>query len=260
MNVLIMTDLEGISCVDSIEQMSGDGYKFACERLMLDLNAAVEGAIEGGAKNVYVVDGHAKGSNFIYEMLDKRAKAVKLDEYHPMLQNREIDAYMKIGCHAMAGTLNGFLDHTMSSATWYNLFINGRKCGEIALGAMYVGAYGVPTVMVSGDEAACMEARDFLGDIVTVPVKYGIGRNKACCRPSDEAISMIREGAKNAMGLIGKTHPLKPVLPAEIILEYCRSDYCDEAFKNNRQTAERLDARSLRKVITRIEKYSDLFF
>ena len=29
------------------------------------------------------------------------------------------------------------------------------------------------------------------------------------------------------MGLIGKTHPLKPVLPAEIILEYCRSDYCD---------------------------------
>lgn len=260
MNILMMTDLEGISCVDSIEQMDGEGYRFACERLMLDLNAAVDGAIEGGATNVYVIDGHKTGDNFIYEMLHKEARAVKTDEYHTMLQNGEIDAYMAIGCHAMAGTLNGFLDHTMSSASWYNLYIGGRRCGEIALGALYVGAYDVPVVMVSGDEAACMEAREFLGDIVTVPVKYGIGRNKACCRPSDEALVMVREGTKKAIDLVEKIRPVKPILPTEIILEYCRSDYCDEAFKNNRQTAQRLDARRIRKVITKIERYSDLFF
>jgi D-amino peptidase len=45
------------------------GHKFALERLMLDVNAAVEGAFEGGASDVYVVDGHGGGKNFIKEML-----------------------------------------------------------------------------------------------------------------------------------------------------------------------------------------------
>ncbi len=55
MNVLIMTDLEGISGIDKIEmvlEIGSPGHKFALERLMLDVNAAVAGAFEGGAANV----------------------------------------------------------------------------------------------------------------------------------------------------------------------------------------------------------------
>ena len=58
MKVAIITDLEGISCVDSIDMIFGDGYQFACEQLMLDVNAAINGAFEGGADEVFVVDGH----------------------------------------------------------------------------------------------------------------------------------------------------------------------------------------------------------
>ena len=64
MKVIIMTDLEGISLVDSIDMIpeENDGYKFACQRLMADVNAAVQGAVDAGADEIIVFDGHGRGN------------------------------------------------------------------------------------------------------------------------------------------------------------------------------------------------------
>ena len=263
MKVLIMTDLEGISGVDTMEKVSEvgtPGHKFALERLMLDVNAAVEGAFEGGATAVYVKDGHGGGNNFLKEMLDLRAIQVQDSvSWQELVRNGEIDAYMEVGAHAMAGTINGFLDHTQSSKNWHNYIVNGQKSGEIAQGAIFIGAFDVPFVMVSGDEAACVEARAFLGDIECAVVKYGIGRNNARLVDLDEALEKIKVAACDSLKLVDKIKPYKPLLPLEIKLELNRSDMCD-AIMERCKDVERLDARTVRKLVYKVESYRDILF
>ncbi|NLC67279.1 MAG: hypothetical protein GX754_00510 [Clostridiaceae bacterium] len=262
MNVLIMTDLEGISGIDKIEmvlEIGSPGHKFALERLMLDVNAAVAGAFEGGAANVYVVDGHNGANNFIKEMLDSRAIQLDHESWQEMIRSGKIGAYMEVGAHAMAGTINGFLDHTQSSQRWYNYIVNGRRSGEIAQGAIFTGAFDVPFVMVSGDEAACVEAKGFLGNIECAVVKYGIGRNRARLVDLDEALERIKTAARDSLKLTGKIKPYKPLMPLEIRLELYRTDMCDDLVKRC-ENVERIDARTVRKIVHRINSYGDILF
>ena len=254
MKIFIMTDLEGISGISRKEQVD-NSERYALERLMADVNAAVRGAFDGGADEVYVEDGHGGGRNFIKELLDPRAVQVG-NAGTGVKTMTEVDAMFLIGAHAMSGTLNAFLDHTQSSLTWHDYYVNGKRCGEIAQEAIYAGAFGVPVVMVSGDLTACTEARQFLGNIRTAVVKYAVCRNEAECVPEEEAEALIYEAAKAAMSRIGETKPYKIILPAEIKIEYNRADYCDDAAKWS--GAERLDARTLRKVIDKIEVYRDI--
>ena len=126
MRIFIETDLEGISGVSTIDEIEQrDPYSF--ERLMADLNAAVSGAVDAGADEVYVTDGHGGGNNFIADRLDKRARQVNASAD----DLPGCDAAFIIGAHAMAGTANAFLDHTQSSKTWHNYYINGCRHGEM---------------------------------------------------------------------------------------------------------------------------------
>ena len=249
MKIYIHTDLEGISGVDSpgmVEQ--GDPRKReANELLMAELNAAVAGAFDGGATHVTVLDSHGGGGNFILELLDKRAdndpKANK--KWWGKMDSSYAGTFF-IGAHAMMGTQNAFLDHTQNSGSWYNYWLNGRKMGELAQWAIVAGNFGIPMLMVSGDEAACAEARQFFCPVETAIVKRGVGRNCAELVPLEEARARVREAARKAIVLVGKAHPLIPVKPMEIRLELCRADYCDHFAA--RPGVERLDARSVRKV------------
>jgi D-amino peptidase len=155
------------------------------------------------------------------------------------------DATFFIGAHAMAGTINAFLDHTQSSLSWFNYSVNGRKMGELGQWAMVAGAFGVPMAMVSGDEAACVEARQFFYPLETAMVKRGVGRNRAVALPLEEARSRIRGAARRAISIVKDAKPFVPTKPMEIILEFTRADYCDSAAARG---AERIDARTVRKV------------
>ena len=117
--------------------------------------------------------------------------------------------------------------------------------GELAQWAMVAGHFGVPLVMVSGDEAACVEARQFFNPVETAIVKTGIGRNRAQLVELYEAHARIREAARRAVAIIPNACPFVPLKPMEIILEFTRADYCDSAAARG---AERINARTVRKV------------
>lgn len=256
--VMIEADLEGISGISSMKEIqdrASEDYARACKRLMADVNAAIAGAFAGGADEVYVEDGHGGGKNFLPGKLDPRAKEIVFDDgnYAPA----SITCLMQVGMHAMAGTLNAFLDHTQSSVAWHDYYLNGRKAGELAQTAAYFGAYGVPCVMVSGDGATCLEARQFFGDIETAEVKTAVGRNSAHCLPDNEAERLIFEAAKRGMAKCDAIRPYKPLLPLEIRIEYNRSDYCD-AVVNAWTDVERLDARTVRRVAEEIRTFADV--
>ncbi len=247
--IYIHTDLEGVTGINTFEMIQRDGkrYRECCELLMGDVNAAVDGAFAGGAKHVTVLDSHGGGKNFIMELLDKRA------EYDPKTNRMwwgKLDSSYSgtffIGAHAMAGTINGFLDHTQNSLQWYNYIVNGRKTGELGQWAIVAGHFDVPMLMVSGDEAACVEARQFFGNIETAVTKRGIGRNRAELVDAAESRARIREAAKRAVSLIGKVKPYRVNMPMEIVLESNRADFCESRL--GREGVERIDARTIRKV------------
>ncbi len=245
--IYIHTDLEGISGIDSMEMIerTGPRYRHCCELLMADLNAAIDGALTGGATHVTVLDSHGGGNNFITELLDKRAEqdARPNKKWWGILDDSYQGTFF-IGAHPMAGTQNGFLDHTQSSQSWHDYSVNGRKMGELAQWAIVAGNWSVPMLMVSGDEAACAEARNFFNPVETAVVKRAQGRNRADLVEVPEAHARIREAARRAVALIGKARPLTPSKPMEIVLEYNRADYCDSVA--GRPGIERVDARTIR--------------
>jgi len=256
-HVLIMTDLEGISMVDNISMMQGEGYESACRFLMEDLNAAVDGAFAGGAKKVSVVDGHGTGKNFPEGLLDPRAVQVPTLEFcrGPL---HEYDVVLSIGCHAKAGTEKSFLDHTQSSASWFDYCVNGKSLGEIGQQAILSGAYGIPLVMVSGDEAACIEARSLIPNIACAAVKTAEIRNEALCLPEEEAHRRIYEAAKDGVLRSDEIAPYKITLPARLELTLYRSDYCDQIMSHARGVSR--SGRTLTKTIETVQCLYDLVF
>jgi len=251
MKIYILCDMEGTSGIWRPEQVQRDRPEYAegRELLMADVNAAIAGAFEGGADHVVACDTHGGGGHFLLKKMDSRAEYESPHAPSPLpALDASFDGLILTGHHAMAGTLNGFLDHTMSSASWFCFKINGRPVGEIGMETAHAGHFGVPLIMVTGDEAACAEGKSMFPGIVTVPVKRGLGRNRAHCLHPEEACKRIRAGAARAAK---KAHSLEPWTlesPIELELTLYRSDYADAAA---RPGATRVDARTLRKTVER---------
>lgn len=246
--ILILTDIEGIAGIGSIEEIDRENikYKEAREKLMLDTNAAADGAFRGGAEKIFALDGHGGGNNFIDEMLDNRVLKEKRKFSIALTESKPYEAIIVIGAHAMAGTLNGFLDHTQDSKSWFNYYVNGRKSGEIAQWALMAGARDIPIIMVSGDEAACVEARAFLGGVETAAVKQGKGRNTCIVYSEKNARGKITAAAEKAVRNYRNYKPFRMLAPLEIRLEVYRSDMADDIMER-RDDCERLDARTVRR-------------
>ncbi len=256
MKTLLMTDLEGITGVDSIDMVldQGAGYRKACENLMGDINAAADGLFSAGLDEVFVVDGHGGGANFIPDLLDPRITWLRTG-WEDVIKERRVDFYGEIGLHAMAGTPNAFLDHTQNSREWFSYEINGRPSGELAQGAGFAGVFGIPTLLVTGDHAVCEEAKYLLGDIAVAAVKRAVGRNRAVSLPEEEAHTLIREAARRAAGLVGSIRPYVIHFPAELTFVFQRTDYC-EIHQNDRN--ERVGPRTIKKRLEKIDSYMDL--
>jgi len=253
--VIICTDLEGISLVDTVDMMSGEGYIFACRRLEADLNAAIAGCFDAGADAVWYIDGHGGGKNLDPDNIDPRATKI-LDFNAPDLF-KDCIAYLEIGLHAKAGTQNAFLDHTQSSVNVHDYCINGVAYGEFAQGAAYCGAYGVPFVMVSGDKAACEEASALVPGIACAVVKEAQGRNKAVCIEGKEAEIRIREAACDGVRRASEIHPWTISCPAEIRFHFHHTWYCDSV-ADSLPHWKRVDGRTLVKTVDQVVTYRDL--
>jgi D-amino peptidase len=252
MNVYVMTDMEGISGIQCQGQCASgsDEWRRSLPLVEADFNAAIAGAAAGGARRIVLNDAHGGGDgNIRVENMDDRAEYERPrggGNMMPALLDGDFDVGFHIGGHAMAGTADAFLDHTQSSASWHNYWVNGEKWGEIAQFAAYMGHFDVPMVLVTGDEAACKEARELLGEEVeTVAVKTGLGRRSARCLPPKVAQQRIQEAAARALRLKGKVQPLKVKLPAEVVIEFNSADVADRVACA--PGIERVDARTVRK-------------
>lgn len=219
LKIYIMTDLEGVSGVQAFDDRSDKSPStFALlqqwRRLLTgEVNAAIEGAFDAGASEVFVNDGHG-GDAIDFEQIDPRVRVLH-GRQHPVWcygLDETFDAMFSIGAHAMAGTRGGVLYHTWS-AQIREIRLCGKAIGEIGLEAFAAGAYGVPMVYVAGDLAACREAEALIPNITTVAVKQGISRYAAIAHPPAVARKMIHEGAQRALANLYNVKPFLPPPP-----------------------------------------------
>lgn len=226
MKVFIAVDLEGVG-----GYVKWDPADRQRERELItgEANAAIAGAFEAGATEVLVTEAHANMRNIIPEKIDSRATFLS-GKPKPQNHMAGIDdtfaAALLVAYHARAGTLNGVMAHTYS-LNIFSLRFNGIEVGEMGADAAIAGHYGVPVVMVSGDQALCSEARELLGDIETVCVKEGVSRTAARCIPVERAGTLIREGAERALEGLASARPFAIEPPVRTEITFTDPSYAD---------------------------------
>jgi D-amino peptidase len=181
MKIYLMTDMEGVAGVVNGDDYLAPGaryYEVARELVTGEVNAAIEGALEGGATEFLVVDGHGQGA--INPLLLHPAARLLTGRPlgYPFGIDESFTAAFMIGQHAKANTDGGHLAHTGSFAI-EDLSINGRSVGELGCNMLTAAYFGVPYILHTGDAAAAAEARAVVPAIETATVKWGIARGSA---------------------------------------------------------------------------------
>src|SRR5512145_836909 len=237
MRILIATDMEGITGVTTWDQVTPGHAEYARFRKLMtdDVNAAIRGAFDAGADEVVVADGHWHGSNILVEELDPRAR---LNSGSPspfsMMQgiDESVDGVMFVGYHARNGSPNAILDHTWSSRSVANVWLNDILTGEYGLNAAVAGHFGVPVIMVSGDQTACAQVTELLGDVETAVVKQASSRFAAECFSPQVTQEIICLSAQRAVERLSEGDVPDPFVldtPITVTVEFFSSDMADRA-------------------------------
>lgn len=229
--IYITTDLEGISGVYKFAQTREKDTPLniqACEYFMGDVAAVIQGLRDGGATEIIVQDGHGSQA-VIPHLMEPGAKYITgLPKSGPgdlWGLDRTFAGFVMIGFHAMMGTPDGVLNHTQNSKSENRYWYNGVESGELAQNAAIAGFFGVPPIMVSGDEATCREAQKFFGNnCITVAVKQGISREAAVLYPFQETRKALYEGARRAIAAIPACKPYLLELPIKAKKQYLDLD------------------------------------
>jgi D-amino peptidase len=237
MKILIATDMEGITGVTTWDQVTPGHAEYARFRKLMteDVNAAVRGAFDAGVDEVIIADGHWNGSNILIEELDPRAKLnTGSPSPYSMVQgiDESIDGVMFIGYHARNGSPNAILDHTWSSRTVANVWLNDVLTGEYGLNAAVAGHFGAPVIMVSGDQTACAQVTELLGDVEMAIVKQATSRFAAECLAPEVTRELICLSAEHAVERLVQGDVPEPFVldtPITVTVEFFTSDMADRA-------------------------------
>jgi len=219
MRILISIDLEGASGVVNLDGTDTEACLAARRWLTGDVNAAVEGAMEAGTTSFVLHDSHGLGRESV--LLDELHPAVEVVRGHPIVffeeadLARSYDGAFFIGMHARGGQ-SALLGHRLVPGV-VQVRLNGQPVGEAELAAALAGAYGVPALLVTGDDRACLDVQRWSGGTVEAGVvKYVLSRGTARCLPLIEARERIRVAARQAVERAAKARPLAPTAPVTL--------------------------------------------
>jgi D-amino peptidase len=212
MKILISADMEGATGVTwPADVLPGTEQWQRCRHMFTsDVNAAIAGFHDGGADEVLVNEAHSTMRNLLLEQLDERARL--LTGRHKDLsmvegvQHGDVDAIAFVGYHTGAGT-EGVLAHTYLANSITGVWVDGEAASEGYLNALVAAEYGVPVVLVTGDDRTGLDARSYAPRARTVAVKDYVSRYAAVCRPPARTAADIRAAAKEATALAVRHEP-----------------------------------------------------
>ncbi len=213
LKVFISVDMEGICGVINWDETSQGGLDYPLFRKLMtqEANAAIEGALAAGATEILVRDGHDSGRNILPDQLRPEARLLRDWTYGPwsMMEgiDKTFDAVIFIGYHARAGTPDAVLKHTMTTKL-YDVILNGKKMPEAGINGAMAGYFGVPVVLVSGDQAIAQQAKELFGEVECVVVKEAIATAAIMLHPQ-KAQDLIRTKTTAALKRLKDFRPYK---------------------------------------------------
>jgi D-amino peptidase len=236
MRVYVSVDMEGIAGVNHPDP-TGSGharYPAAVDLMIGETNAAIEGALAAGAKEILVNDSHGGMFNLLPDRIHPDARVLQGQKAWSMVEGAGpaagFDVALFVGYHARAGHPRGTIAHTYSMAP-VETRLDGRPTGEYGLNAMILGAWGVPVGMVAGDDALAEEVAAWLPWAERVVVKVAAGGNAAASvhpRVAGELVKAASERAVRAAAA-GRLELLTVGPPVVIEVDYSRGAEADYA-------------------------------
>jgi D-amino peptidase len=214
MKILISADMEGATGVTwPADVLPGTPQWERCRTMFTsDVNAAALGFFDGGTDEVLINEAHWTMRNLLLERLDERVEM--LTGKHKSLsmvegvQHGDVDGIAFVGYHTGAGT-EGVLAHTYLANSITGVWLDGARASEGLLNAHVVAEYGVPVVLVTGDDLTCVDADGYAPQARKVAVKDYVSRYAAVCRTPGRTASDIRGAAKEAAALAMRHEPVR---------------------------------------------------
>lgn len=248
-SIFISADMEGIAGVVTSEQLGPSGFEYQRFREFMtrEVLAAIEGARRGGAGRILVADSHGNGQNLLIDLFPDDVEIIR-SWPRPLGMMEGVDSTFQgvffIGYHAATTNPHGVRAHTFSSATLAEVRLNGAPIAESAMNAAIAAHFGVPVLLVSGDDAAVAEVRERLGDVEEAVVKHAVSFHSARTLTPAAAQRLIAERAERAVRRLTtfRPHPLSTPVSLEVRFK----SYRPAELIAYLPSVERIDAHSIR--------------
>lgn len=233
MKVFISSDMEGTTGVVDWAQAVGPSTEYEYYRglLQAEVNASIDGALDAGATEFLVNDSHSTMANLRPDELHGQASYLS-GKHKPMYMvqglDASFDAVFLISYHGSMSS-SAVLSHTYNPRAIADVTLNGTVAGESGINALVAQAYGVPVVLITGDQTTADEATPFCPGIETVVVKQSWTRFASTGLHPDRARALIRAGAKAALERLDTFSPPAVELPATLQVRFHNGDFADMA-------------------------------
>ena len=249
LKIYISADMEGVVGVVTSDQLNPSGFEYARFRELLtaEVNATIEAARAAGATGCLISDSHGNGQNLLIERLPDDVMVVRSwPRELGMMEgiDESFDGVIFIGYHASTGNTQGVRAHTMSSANITGLRLNGMSMSEGSINAAIAGQFGVPVIMVSGDDVTIEESRAIIGDIEGAVVKWARGFHSAQTLTPEAGYEVIRATTNSAIERIEDFEPY--VLDTPVELELSLKHYRAVELLSYLSNVERVDSHTIR--------------
>jgi D-aminopeptidase len=194
--VLLVYDMEGVTAAAAPRdvQMGGPNYPATRESLTEDVNAAIRGLIKAGAAEVVLTDGHGSGNpepDYLEGHMPRGARLERRDgPCDPFLDviDRRFAAVVAVGMHGRGGG-RGFLPHTFLGHTRWTMA--GHELNESLILAASAARFGVPLILVTGDDVLKQELAPELPAAEYVVVKRALSADQAEARPFENEFGYL---------------------------------------------------------------------
>ena len=223
--IYISADLEGVVGAVTGEQLGPGGFEYNRFREFMtgEVNAAIKAARAAGATEILVADSHGNGQNLLIEKLPKDVKLIR-SWPRPLGMMEGIDSSFDgvifTGYHSSTDNMEGVRAHTFSSARLTSVKVNGKVMSEGSWNAAVAGEFGVPVIMIAGDDAAINEVKALIGNAEGAIVKESISFHSAKSLHPDAAYDLIAEKTSYAVKNIKKYKPYKIKGPLTVSVSF----------------------------------------
>jgi D-amino peptidase len=225
LKVHISVDMEGVVGVVTGEQLGPPGFEYGRFREFMtrEALAAIEAAKAGGATEIVVADSHGNGQNLLIDQFPADVRVIRSWPRRLSMVagiDDSVDAAIFIGYHAGTNNATGVRAHTFSSANLTRVALNGVNMTEGSWNAAIAGQFGVPVVMMSGDDAAIAEVRKLVGNIEAAETKRSFGFHSASTITPQASYVLIGQRVRSALGRLKEFKPYKIQTPVTVDVSF----------------------------------------